>query len=136
MHFVRVRAQSRTEVSKAIPVLKILLLGGFAAALAFLFFPFVIPGMLLSRIVKSPHESWVLPSTALLIVVIWRMIFGTWAVSIGGDSDDEWMVEGLELVVNWAYGVISVRAGFRIPRSFREGLRSTPSDRPASEASC
>ena len=123
-------------MSKAIPLLKILVLGGFAAALAFLFFPFVIPGMLLSRIVKSPHERWVLPSTALLIVVGWRMIFGTWAVSIGGDSDDEWMVEAMELVVSWAIGVIFVRAGFWIPHSFREGLRSTPSDRPASEASC
>lgn len=123
-------------MSKALPVLKILVLGGFAAALALLFFPFVIPGMLLSRIVKSPHERWVLPSTALLIVVGWRMICGTWAVSIGGDSDDEWMVEALELVVSWATGVIFVRAGFRIPHRFREGLRSTPSHRPASQTSC
>ena len=123
-------------MSKAIPLLKILVLGGFAAALAFLFFPFVIPGMLLSRIVKSPHERWVLPLVALLIVVVWRMICGTWAVGIGGDSDDEWMVEGLELVVSWAIGVIFVRAGFRMHRFFLEGLRSTPSHRPASQTSC
>ena len=136
MRFVRVRAESRKEMSKAIPLLRILVLGGFAAALAFLFFPFVIPGMLLSRFVKSPHEHWVLPSTALLIVVGWRMICGTWAVSIGGDSDDEWMVEALELVVSWAIGVIFVRAGFRMHRFFLEGLRSTPSHRPASQTSC
>lgn len=136
MRFVRVRAESRKEMSKAIPLLKILVLGGFAAALAFLFFPFVIPGMLLSRIVKSPHERWVLPSTALLIVVGWRLICGTWVIGFGGDSKSEWMVEGLELVVNWAYGVIFVRAGFRIPHSFREGSRSTPSHLPSSEASC
>jgi hypothetical protein len=129
VRFVRVRAESRKEVSKVIPLLRILVLGGFAAALAFLFFPFVIPGMLLSRIVKSPHERWVLPSTALLIVVGWRIIFGTWAVSIGGDSDDEWMVEGLELVVSWAYGVIFVRAGFWIPHSFREVAALQPTAR-------
>jgi hypothetical protein len=123
-------------MSRAIPLLKMLVLGGFAAVLAFLFFPFVIPGMLLSRIVRSPHERWVLPSTALLIVVGWRLIFGTWVIGFGGDSKGEWMVEGLALVVNWAYGVIFVRAGFWIPHSFREGLRSTPSHRPAREASC
>ena len=116
-------------MSRAIPLLKILVLGGFAAVLAFLFFPFVIPGMLLSRIVISPHERWVLPSTALLIVLGWRMICGTWAVSIGGGSDDEWIVEGLEFVVSWAIGVIFVRAGFRIPHSFREGAALQPGAR-------
>lgn len=123
-------------MNRTLPLLKVLIFGTCSAALTILFFPFVIPGMLLSRIVKNPHERWVLPSTALLIVVGWRMICGTWAVSIGGDSDDDWMVEGMELVVSWAFGVIFVRAGFRMPRYFLEGLRSTPSHRPASEASC
>lgn len=112
-------------MSRAIPLLKILVLGGFAAALAILFFPFVIPGMLLAKIVKSPHERWVLPSTALLIVVVWRVIFGTWMVSIGSDSPGEWIVEFGQLIANWAYGAIFIRVGFRMPSFFMEGMRST-----------
>lgn len=97
--------------------------------ISILFFPFVVPGMLLARFVKSPHERWVTSIAALLIVVVWRMIFGTWVVNFGGDSPGEWMVECLELVVSWAVGVIFVRAGFRMPRYFMEGAALQPVER-------
>lgn len=122
-------------MNRVVPLLKILIRGAFAVVISILFFPFVVPGMLLSTFVKSPHERWVLPAAALLIVVVWRMIFGTWVVQIGGDSHGEWSVESLELVVNWATGAIFVRAGFLMPRFFLEGLQSTPRRPHISEVS-
>jgi hypothetical protein len=113
-------------MSRTLNLLKVLIRGAVIVVISILFFPFVVPGMLLSKYVKSPHERWVIPVAALLINVVWRMICGTWVVDIGGDTQGEWMVESLELVVSWAFGVIFVRAGFQMPRYFMEGFALQP----------
>ena len=84
-------------------------MGGFAAALSILFFPFVIPGMLLSPVVRERSGPWILGLAALLIVVTWRMIVGSWIVRIGGDLPGEWPVELMRVVVNWAFGSIGLK---------------------------
>ena len=53
-------------MSRTLTLLKILIRGGVVVVILILFFPFVVPGMLLSKFVKSPHERWVTPIAALL----------------------------------------------------------------------
>lgn len=121
-------------MNRTIPLLKILAFGVSAIALSLLFFPFVIPGLLLSRIVKNHHERWVLPLVALMIVMVWRVTSGNWFLSIAGESPTERIVEIGQLVLNWAYGVIFLRAGFRMPSLFKDGLRTAQMPRSFSKA--
>lgn len=100
-------------------LLNLLLLG-----LSLLFWPFVIPGILLSFFCKGRHERWVVPIAALVVVCGWRIATGNWTVRIGGDSDHGWLVEGSRVVMSWAIGSILLGAGFKMSRFFAEELRS------------
>lgn len=90
-----------------------------------LFWPFVIPGIVLSFFCGKRCEIWAVAVVALAIIVGCHAISGDWMVRIGGKSDDGWLVEISRFILSWAIGTIFVGAGFKVPRLFREGLDST-----------
>lgn len=103
-------------------LLKISLVGVLATGLAFLFWPYVIPGLVLSLCCKGRHEGWVVPAAALAVVGICHAATGEWPVRIpAGSASPEWPVAIMRVVLSWATATILLGAGFKLPRFFAAG---------------
>ena len=104
-------------------ILKIVILSLIGIGILSLFWPFVIPGMLLWWIFRERYQGWVGSAVALLVVLILRFSMGEWQMRVGGQSSGEWYVEVMLGIVSWAVGSILVTVGYNIPGYFLGGLR-------------
>jgi hypothetical protein len=122
-------------MKKTIATLKIILLGGILLGVSILFWPFVLPGLVLWCIFRGSNSQWITGIAALTIVLIWRLLTSNWPVYIGDYSAHAWYVELLAGIVSWALVSIFVSAGYLTPTMFIEGLYSR-SSRQAEAGGC
>jgi hypothetical protein len=115
-------------MSRGIRIFKIAVLITLIGVLTTLFYPFVVPGILVGLLAAPRHEKWIGVLVALLVAIGWRLGSGEWIVRINGSATVEWPGELTRAAVNWAFGSILVIVGIRMPRYFMNGLKSVQTE--------
>lgn len=91
--------------------------------------PFAVAGVLSLAISGMKFNRRVSSGLALVLVLVWRAVKGSWIISIGDPTPEFWYYDLLPGLVSWAVAAILVPGFAQWPSKFAEGYGSKPNSR-------
>ena len=89
-----------------------------------LFWPFLIPGIVLGLVLRGRLAFPISIVSGLLLVALYRYLNQQWTLPLGESDDLNILYEIAFGLISWAIGAMLFLAGYRVPSHLSEGFRS------------